>query len=155
MRPLVLLIALAGCSDRAIGPDDPELPGADAGATAGPSPCAGLDQVACGARPDCHGLFTADEPCDNLCCDSHFHACETGARADCAGPPACNEAPPSCHGEFVPAIGGGCWVGCVPAYECASFTGTCRPSADCPSGTSCIDPTAGKEYCVPPPSPCK
>jgi hypothetical protein len=150
MRILFSLLLIAGCSDRSI--DDGSPMGGAAAPEADPA-CATLDQRGCAARADCHAIFTAEEPCDNLCCDSHFHACVDGARADCGGDVACNSAPPTCVGAFAAAVADGCWAGCVARYECQGYQGTCGEQTGCPTGRGCVD-ARGELTCDPAVSPC-
>jgi hypothetical protein len=127
MKGLVSMLVLAlGCSSSSES-------AADEG------PCAGFGESDCATTSGCHLIFSAEEPCDNLCCASHFDRCEDGAAATCGNPSgacdvSCTQTPSSCQGGFVQSFtaDGCCPDGCAAMSQCAGVTIT--PAAQCPSG---------------------
>jgi hypothetical protein len=130
-RWLGVTIFMLGCLNGSSGPSDPAIDGA----------CSGLDEADCAHTSGCHLEFSSDEPCDNVCCASHFDRCDEGASVNCAGHQgggACNVScamtDSVCDGSLVQAFSddGCCPAGCVAISQCAGVTS--EPSTQCTSG---------------------
>jgi hypothetical protein len=126
----------AGAAD--FGVSDMDVSAGDGCASHGPPcqpKCADLqDGRDCIARGDCYPVFTSDEPCNNICCASHFARCEQGYEAHCRGTPVCQLLEPNCVGPFVVAYSGSCYDGCVLISECAPSDYRQMQDSSCPSG---------------------
>lgn len=84
-------------------------------------PCDGLDEGACRAEGECHGVYAYDEPC--LCdapgCCMRFERCAEGRYTDCEGADLlCEITPPFCDPPFVVSFEGICYEGCVRPDAC-------------------------------------
>jgi hypothetical protein len=120
----LLVVLVAGCSSLT-----------DDGA------CSGLSESDCAGTNGCHLVFSSDEPCDNLCCASHFDHCEGGATATCIGgnphgacTVSCAQQGSTCTGGLVQSFvaDGCCPDGCVAMSQCAGVS--IAASTQCPSG---------------------
>lgn len=110
---------MLGCFGSSSGPSEPAADGA----------CVGLNQADCARASGCHLEFSSDEPCDNICCSSHFDRCDDGApncdghrSGACTG--ACTQDPSTCSGSFVQGYtdDGCCPAGCVAISQCDGVT---------------------------------
>lgn len=127
-RLLGLLLFTIGCV--ASSHDEPETTGA----------CTGLNEADCAHTSGCHLEFSSDEPCDNVCCSSHFDRCDDGAPANCDGhrtgqcSGACAQVASTCSGSLVQGYSedGCCPQGCVAISQCEGVTS--QAVNECPSG---------------------
>jgi hypothetical protein len=133
-RVLPLLLFTIGCLDGSHNAPLPE------GTGSGNDTCRGLNQADCAHASGCTLEFTSDEPCDNVCCASHFDRCDAGAPANCDGhrtgqcSGSCLQVASVCTGSMVQAFtpDGCCPQGCVAISQCEGVTS--QPSSQCPSG---------------------
>jgi hypothetical protein len=148
-RMLSMLVLVLGCSGSSHGDSQPD--------TNAQLTCSGLSEADCAHASDCHLVFTDDEPCDNLCCASHFDRCAAASSVNCNAHRtgvcngSCATIASVCSGSLVQGYtdDGCCPAGCVAISQCAGVTEA--PSSQCPSGheDTLQLPTGAKMACDP------